>query len=71
MRPLRPIPLSHRYHKPRIYISARYFSIDPKDKPLDLAFDYYEAKDASTRKAPIIFLHGLFGSKKNNRSMSK
>jgi hypothetical protein len=37
---------------------------------LSLAYDLHEPKDASS-SAPIIFMHGLFGSKKNNRSISK
>jgi hypothetical protein len=37
-----------------------------------LAFDLHKpAKGCDPRKAPIIFMHGLFGSKKNNRSISK
>ncbi|KAG9247893.1 prolyl oligopeptidase-like protein [Calycina marina] len=37
-----------------------------------LAFDLHQpAKGSSPEHAPIIFMHGLFGSKKNNRSMSK
>ncbi|KAH7318795.1 Alpha/Beta hydrolase protein [Stachybotrys elegans] len=38
-----------------------------------LAFDLHEPARPTTdqRTAPIIFLHGLFGSKKNNRSISK
>lgn len=39
-----------------------------------LAFDLHSpssAKDGDQKKAPIIFMHGLFGSKKNNRSISK
>ncbi|RAL60180.1 hypothetical protein DID88_000804 [Monilinia fructigena] len=37
-----------------------------------LAFDLHEpAKASSTAPRAIIFMHGLFGSKKNNRSISK
>ncbi|PSS10609.1 hypothetical protein M430DRAFT_126887 [Amorphotheca resinae ATCC 22711] len=37
-----------------------------------LAFDLHEpAKGSNPQHAPIIFMHGLFGSKKNNRSISK
>jgi hypothetical protein len=38
---------------------------------LKLAYDFYEAEKPDTKKDPIVFIHGLFGSKKNNRSMSK
>ncbi|KAL1303916.1 hypothetical protein AAFC00_000370 [Neodothiora populina] len=60
-------PLSYRQ-------SLRQFSSSPVSSKLTLAYDYYEAErpspDSATN-APIIFMHGLFGSKKNNRSMSK
>ncbi|KAG9258342.1 Alpha/Beta hydrolase protein [Emericellopsis atlantica] len=38
-----------------------------------LAYDLHEPAKPKTDKhnAPIIFMHGLFGSKKNNRAMSK
>ncbi|KAM4064775.1 alpha/beta hydrolase fold domain-containing protein [Hirsutella rhossiliensis] len=39
-----------------------------------LAFDLHEpttSKASGENQAPIIFLHGLFGSKKNNRGISK
>lgn len=37
-----------------------------------LAFDLHEpTKPAPNAAAPILFLHGLFGSKKNNRGISK
>ncbi|KAF4504400.1 hypothetical protein G6O67_008339 [Ophiocordyceps sinensis] len=39
-----------------------------------LAFDLHEptaSKTSEPNQAPIIFLHGLFGSKKNNRGISK
>lgn len=39
---------------------------------LTLSYDLHEpSKAAAGLVAPIIFLHGLFGSKKNNRSISK
>jgi pimeloyl-ACP methyl ester carboxylesterase len=38
---------------------------------LKLAFDLYEAEKPESNKDPIVFIHGLFGSRKNNRSMSK
>jgi pimeloyl-ACP methyl ester carboxylesterase len=42
---------------------------------VDLAYDLHKEgtckKDESTCKSPIVFVHGFFGSKQNNRSMSK
>lgn len=43
---------------------------------LSLAFDLHKPSSSKTLledspRAPIIFMHGLFGSKKNNRSISK
>ena len=39
---------------------------------VSLAFDLHEpVKGSDPKNAPIIFMHGLFGSKKNNRSISK
>ncbi|KAK5012276.1 hypothetical protein LTR60_004464, partial [Cryomyces antarcticus] len=52
----------------------RSFSSSPVSNYVKLAYDLHKpAKDtdeASTRNAPVIFIHGLFGSKKNNRSMT-
>ena len=50
---------------------ARNFSSSPISARLSLAYDFYEAAKPETKNAPIVFIHGLFGSKKNNRSMSK
>lgn len=40
-----------------------------------LSYDLHEpakpVSDNTNRTSPILFLHGLFGSKKNNRSISK
>lgn len=50
----------------------RNFSSTPTVHKLKLAYDLYEPPQGSEAKnAPIVFIHGLFGSKKNNRSMSK
>ncbi|TVY49521.1 Abhydrolase domain-containing protein [Lachnellula occidentalis] len=39
---------------------------------ISLAYDLHEpSKPSSNAPRPIIFMHGLFGSKKNNRSISK
>ncbi|PBP16963.1 hypothetical protein BUE80_DR012313 [Diplocarpon rosae] len=43
-----------------------------KTKPLTLSYDLHSPpKPSSTAPRAIIFMHGLFGSKKNNRSISK
>lgn len=39
-----------------------------------LAYDLHQPakpQQSHAKKSPIIFLHGLFGSKKNNRGISK
>lgn len=51
--------------------STRCFSSSPINAKLKLAYDFYEAEKPESKKDPIVFIHGLFGSKKNNRSMSK
>lgn len=49
---------------------ARFFSTI---ETVPLAYELHEpAKPVTDRqRAPILFMHGLFGSKKNNRTMSK
>ncbi|ORX98182.1 Alpha/Beta hydrolase protein [Clohesyomyces aquaticus] len=49
---------------------TRYFHPGASFRALELAFDYHE-NGGKAKGAPIVFLHGLFGNKKNNRSMSK
>jgi len=39
-------------------------------KALDLAYSLHDNK-GSAKGDPIVIIHGLFGSKKNNRSVSK
>ncbi|TIC99144.1 Abhydrolase domain-containing protein C22H12.03 [Colletotrichum higginsianum] len=55
---------------PRLCNFARRLSSQNK---LVLSYDLHEPskQPAGTSTSPIIFLHGLFGSKKNNRSISK
>lgn len=59
--------------KPRLSLSRPFSS--NASRQLQLAFDLHEPpKDhsfSSSPSSPIVFVHGLFGSKKNNRSMSK
>lgn len=52
--------------------SVRYISSASATVPL--AYDLHEPSGSGAeqkRGPPILFLHGLFGSKKNNRSISK
>ena len=37
----------------------------------ELSFEVYGPEKAEAVRSPILFLHGLFGSKQNNRSISK
>ena len=65
------------YSRTLPFRAARSFSTTAaKRQPLSLAYQAWESSvkpdDAeSTTSPPIIFMHGLFGSKQNNRSMSK
>ncbi|KAH6684394.1 prolyl oligopeptidase-like protein [Halenospora varia] len=57
------------FHRVQISACRRSYSSSPR---ISLAFDLHEpAKPSSTAPRAIIFMHGLFGSKKNNRSISK
>ena len=57
----------------------RLYSMTELNNGIKLAYDLHEPpkKEESEQQSsrenapPIVFLHGLFGSKKNNRSMSK
>lgn len=40
-------------------------------RQLSLAYDLLEPAKVEAGRAPLIILHGLFGSKQNNRSISK
>ena len=53
-------------------LAARYFS-SSGSRTVPLAYDLHEPPEPATDRqtSPILFLHGLFGSKKNNRTMSK
>ena len=51
---------------------CRAFSTAELDSGVKIAYDFFEpAKEATSKDAPIVFIHGLFGSKRNNGSMSK
>lgn len=62
---MRPIATTHRF----------YSSTSGSISHVPLAYDLHEpakpVSDDPDRISPILFLHGLFGSKKNNRSISK
>lgn len=45
-------------------------SLSKQIKPVPLAFDRFDPK-TSNSKSPLIFLHGLFGSKTNTRTLAK
>jgi hypothetical protein len=54
--------------------ARRAFSTTELPNGIKLAYDLHEPPKESAQShnaPPIIFIHGLFGSKKNNRSMSK
>lgn len=40
-------------------------------RQLSLAYALHEPAKVEAGRAPLILLHGLFGSKQNNRSISK
>ncbi|KAK4987468.1 hypothetical protein LTR66_003934 [Elasticomyces elasticus] len=54
-----------------VHQHLRTYSSSAVYRRLKLAYDLHEPpKDAGPKNAPIVFIHGLFGSKKNNRSMT-
>ncbi|KAH9221835.1 prolyl oligopeptidase-like protein [Leptodontidium sp. 2 PMI_412] len=64
---LRSTPLT----RPSTLLCRRSYS-SQKSTPLTLAYDLHSPpKPSSSAPRAIIFMHGLFGSKKNNRSISK
>ncbi|EAS30866.3 alpha/beta hydrolase [Coccidioides immitis RS] len=55
---------------------CRAFSSSRGNSQLQLAYNLHRARDSQNatsapKKTPIVFMHGLFGSKQNNRSVSK
>ncbi|KAI1106097.1 alpha/beta-hydrolase [Jackrogersella minutella] len=54
-------------------IVSRPYSSSTAQSTVSLAYDHHipPKGDRHEQDAPIIFMHGLFGSKKNNRSVSK
>ncbi|KAK2865460.1 hypothetical protein FQN49_003543 [Arthroderma sp. PD_2] len=47
---------------------VRHYSVAPR---VPLAYSLYKPRVHHVDRPPIVFMHGLFGCKKNNRSMSK
>ncbi|CRK48342.1 hypothetical protein BN1723_007984 [Verticillium longisporum] len=69
----RPSLVGRIIHQAKITRQGRSVSTSTK-APLKLVYDLYEPPTSRAQghdSHPIIFLHGLFGSKKNNRSISK
>lgn len=61
-----------RLHQPLRQYAKRPFSTTELSNGIKMAYDLYEPdKGQTVQGAPIIFVHGLFGSKRNHRSMSK
>ncbi|KAL3476820.1 Alpha/Beta hydrolase protein [Aspergillus californicus] len=51
--------------------SLRTFSTSPRALRSDLSFQVFGPENDQPSRNPIVFLHGLFGSKQNNRSISR
>jgi hypothetical protein len=76
-RSLQPIctPLLHPKHTTRIASTplpswTRTFHASAACRAVDLVYTLHD-EQGKAKGAPIVILHGLFGSKKNNRSVSK
>ena len=53
-------------------LARRHFSITlPSREAVPLAFSRHEPLDGSSSGPPILLMHGLFGSRRNNRTISK
>lgn len=68
----RHVARSHAFTRPLVTCSSYSTSAI---KTVPLVYDLHEpakpVSDDPNRSSPILFMHGLFGSKKNNRSISK
>lgn len=61
-----------RLQQPFRPYARRPFSTTELGNGVKMAYELYEPeKGQAAQGAPIIFVHGLFGSKRNHRSMSK
>ena len=47
------------------------FSSNAPSRPINMAYSLFTSTSASSDAPPLLIMHGLFGSKKNWRSMSK
>ncbi|KAF4876097.1 Abhydrolase domain-containing protein [Colletotrichum siamense] len=67
-----PLPTMQRFIRRGILAGSAQLRPLSTQNRLTLSYDLHEpSKAGAGLVAPIIFLHGLFGSKKNNRSISK
>lgn len=59
----------------RPLVTSHFYSSGASISTVPLVYDLHEpsrpVSDNPNRTSPILFMHGLFGSKKNNRSISK
>lgn len=56
----------------RSLLARRFFSTSlPRREAVPLAFQRHDPPDGSSTGPPILLMHGLFGSQRNNRTMSK
>lgn len=73
LRPGAPALRSARFARPAFAMPIRTY-VSATGGRVELAFDHHAPPREGPhgpQDAPIIFMHGLFGSKKNNRSVSK
>lgn len=71
----RPVLRGLRQTSLRPLVAQHPYSTSGVITTVPLVYDLHEpakpVSDNPDRTSPILFLHGLFGSKKNNRSISK
>ena len=73
LRPCGPALRGVRFARPVLATPIRTYAAAAGSR-VELAFDHHAPPNEGPhgpQDAPIIFMHGLFGSKKNNRSVSK
>jgi hypothetical protein len=77
-RSLQPLCALHPKHAPRIQLRnatplpswTRSFHASAPLRIVDLAYNLHDNK-GEAKGDPIVIIHGLFGSKRNNQSVSK
>ncbi|KAK5166145.1 uncharacterized protein LTR77_008406 [Saxophila tyrrhenica] len=75
----RALPRLQQCHRLVPFLYIRLYSTTKLSNGITLAYDLHEPakkaerglRDLRENAPPIVFLHGLFGSKKNNRSMTR